>query len=103
MEKKISRRAAVGTGSKVAAGLFTSGLTSQVHGAQAQSRRIRIGQIGTRHPHAAGKLATIRALDDTFELVGVVEPDEKRRKLLAENDTYRGIRWMSQKDLLTAT
>ena len=100
MEKKISRRAAVGTGSKVAAGLFTSGLTSQVHGTQAQSRRIRIGQIGTRHPHAAGKLAAIRALDDTFELVGVVEPDEKRRKLLAKNDTYRGIRWMSQKDLL---
>ena len=42
----------------------------------AQPRRIRIGQIGTGHAHAAGKMAALRKLTDHFEVVGVVEPGE---------------------------
>ena len=29
--------------------------------------RIRVGQIGTRHAHASGKIATMRKLDELFE------------------------------------
>ena len=37
--------------------------------------RIRIGQIGLAHPHASGKLNAIQSLPETYDLVGVVEPD----------------------------
>ena len=46
-------------------------------------RRIRIGQIGTKHAHAAGKLETILKYPDVFEFVGVVEPDPQRRSSVA--------------------
>ena len=38
------------------------------------SSRIRIGQIGTKHAHASGKMATMRKFSDDYEVVGVVEP-----------------------------
>ncbi len=61
--------------------------------------RIRIGQIGTRHAHALGKLDTIRKYPDLYELVGVVEPDEARRKSLAGR--YGDVRWMAEAELLS--
>ena len=48
--------------------------------AQPIRKRIRIGQIGLAHPHASGKLNAIRSLQDTYELVGVVEPNPSFRK-----------------------
>lgn len=33
--------------------------------------RIRIGQIGTQHGHAAGKMETLRRLSDHFEVIGL--------------------------------
>ena len=42
--------------------------------------RLRIGQIGLAHPHAGGKLKAIQSLKDTFELVGVVEPNATLRR-----------------------
>jgi predicted dehydrogenase len=36
-----------------------------------QPRRIRIGQIGTQHGHAAGKMETLRRLGDHFEVAGL--------------------------------
>jgi predicted dehydrogenase len=42
--------------------------------------RIRIGQIGLGHPHASGKLNAIQSLPETYDLVGVVEPDLSLRK-----------------------
>lgn len=64
------------------------------------SSRIRIGQIGTKHAHASGKMQAIRGLDDLFEVVGVVEPDPKQREKMAGQETYRGLNWMSQQELL---
>ena len=46
--------------------------------------RLRIGQIGLAHPHAAGKLKAIQSLKDTFELVGVVEPNAALRRRAAD-------------------
>jgi predicted dehydrogenase len=61
--------------------------------------RLRIGQIGTGHAHAEGKLAAIRDSSD-FELVGVVEPDERLRLAAAARPAYRGVTWMSEAQLL---
>lgn len=36
-------------------------------------RRIKIGQIGVNHEHAGGTLATLRALPEVFDVVGVVK------------------------------
>ena len=51
----------------------------------AQAPKIKIGQIGLVHAHSRGKLGAIRALNDEFELVGVVELDEGRRKSVSGN------------------
>ena len=45
---------------------------------------IKVGQIGTKHAHAAGKLATMLDLSDVYEVVGVAEADEKQRAKVAE-------------------
>ncbi|MFO7904242.1 MAG: Gfo/Idh/MocA family protein [Planctomycetota bacterium] len=63
----------------------------------ASKRRIRIGQIGTGHAHAAGKLRTIQSLSEHYELVGVVENDPERRQRLG--DTYHGVELISEEKL----
>ena len=62
--------------------------------------KIRIGQIGTRHAHASGKIKAIRAQSGAYELIGVVEPDLKRRRRLSETNAYRGVNWMTEEELL---
>ena len=69
--------------------------------AQPAKSRIRIGQIGTAHAHAGGKMETLRASAD-FEVVGIVEPDERRRAALASGKTYGGIPMMTEDELLGA-
>lgn len=101
-ENTISRRVMVGKGFTAGAGLLTSGLLPSAHGILPATPKIRIGQIGTSHPHAAGKLAAIRGLNDIFELVGVVEPNEVQRKKIADREVYRDVTWMSQNDLLNS-
>lgn len=101
-ENRISRRLMMDRGFTATAGLITSGLLPTAHGTLPPAPRIRIGQIGTSHPHASGKLAAIRGLDDIFELVGVVEPNEAQRKKVAGKDVYRDITWMNQNDLLNS-
>ncbi len=61
---------------------------------------IKIGQIGTAHGHATGKLSTLRKLDQDYQVVGVVEPDAARRKRFEKAAAYRGLPWMSEADLL---
>ncbi len=58
--------------------------------------RIRIGQIGLAHPHATGKLNAIRSLPDTYDLVGVVEPDLSLRK------RTKGVTFVSLDQLMNA-
>lgn len=72
-----------------------------LHAAESDDR-IRIGQIGTKHAHANGKMIAMRSLSDLFDVVGVVEPDESRRKAISGTETYRGLKWMSQDELLSA-
>ena len=63
-------------------------------GIRGESGRIKIGQIGTTHSHASGKIETIRKLDDIFELVGIVEPDPERRNKAMRDTVYQGLQWM---------
>ena len=67
----------------------------------ARPPRIRIGQIGTGHAHADGKMATIRQSAD-FELVGAVEPDPVRRARAERSKVYAGVPWMTEEQLLNA-
>lgn len=60
--------------------------------------RIKIGQIGVGHAHAS-KLSVYRASDD-YEVVGVVEPDEKLRRAAESSPTYQGLKWLTRDQLL---
>jgi len=57
--------------------------------AQAAPDRLRIGQIGTEHAHAAGKMAAMRSLHEIWEVVGVTGPKG-----------YEGVKSMTVEELL---
>ena len=67
---------------------------------QAKPPRIRIGQIGTGHAHAGGKMETMLKFSDLYEVVGCVEPDAKRREAAAKSKSYAGVAWMTEEQLL---
>ncbi len=63
--------------------------------------RIKVGQIGTKHAHAGGQIATLRALPDLYDFVGYVEPDESRYKQVADTAVYRGAKRLTEKELFS--
>lgn len=69
---------------------------------QARPPRIRIGQIGTKHAHAAGKMAAIRNLPDLFEIVGIVEPDTQWREVAQREKAFQGLTWLTEEQLLNS-
>lgn len=78
-------------------------LASSISGYSADpNSEIKIGQIGTQHGHASGKVKAIRNQPETYELVGVVEPDAARRRELANDKTYLGVNWMTEEQLLNS-
>jgi predicted dehydrogenase len=82
-------------GASLVAGALSGGLP-----ARAQSKsRIRVGQIGTGHAHAAGKMGALRASQD-FEIVGIVEADPDRRAAAEKSQTYQGVTWLTEEQLL---
>jgi predicted dehydrogenase len=68
--------------------------------ADATPKKIKVGQIGTAHAHASGKMATLRKLTDDYEVVGVVEPDAALREAARQQATYRDLPWMTEEELL---
>ncbi len=68
--------------------------------AETPTGKIRIGQIGTKHPHASGKMSAMRGLVDLYDVVGVVEPDAERRSAVANSEAYHGLTWMTEDQLL---
>lgn len=67
---------------------------------QGNRPRLRIGQIGTKHAHASGKMQTIRGLSDLFDVVGVVESDEARWTEVKNRPAYRGLKRLNEHELL---
>lgn len=65
----------------------------------ADKPRIKIGQIGTGHAHASGKMAVYRASKD-FEVVGLAEPDAKRRAFAARSRVYNDVPLVTVEQLL---
>lgn len=62
--------------------------------------RIRIGQLGIGHNHAADKMAALRKLTDQFEVVGVAEPNPEWRRKRESDPAYRGLPWLTEEELL---
>jgi len=65
------------------------------------ARRIKVGQIGTKHAHAGGQIHTLRALSDLYDFVGYVEPDESRYKQIADTTVYQGAKRLTEKELFS--
>ena len=66
-----------------------------------EKRPIRIGQIGTGHAHASGKMDVYRASSD-FDVIGIAEPDDDLWENASKRKTYQGISRMSVDELLAA-
>lgn len=62
---------------------------------------VRVGQIGTKHAHAGGKMATLRKFPELFEVIGVAESDVEQRKRMQDSPTCRGLQWMTEAELLS--
>ncbi|MEX0818740.1 MAG: Gfo/Idh/MocA family oxidoreductase, partial [Pirellulaceae bacterium] len=95
----VNRRAFVKQSTAAAASLAVAGY----HLAAAESLKIKVGQVGTKHAHASGKMAAMRKFNDLYEVVGIVEPDERRRQQLQDSATYRDLKWMSEEELLNTS
>ncbi|MDG2220960.1 MAG: Gfo/Idh/MocA family oxidoreductase [Rubripirellula sp.] len=92
-ELTLNRRTLLSSAA-VTAGCLANGL----HAAEGNQQKIRIGQIGVGHAHAA-KLSVYRNSAD-YEVVGIVEPDPVRRKQAQSHAAFRDLPWMTQEQLL---
>ena len=63
-------------------------------------KRIKIAQIGVRHEHANGKMATMRTMPDEFEIVGVCAESPADRETFGKHSCYEGLNWMSREEIL---
>lgn len=106
--REIRRREFIRIAGPATLGLATSAGLARASGRQparaeertGPTRPVKIGQIGTGHAHASGKMSTFRKLNSDYEVVGVVEPDAKRRQAVANHSAYRGLKWMTEDELL---
>jgi predicted dehydrogenase len=64
-------------------------------------KKVKIGQIGICHEHAAGKMDTLRKMPDVFEIVGVVDDRTTTAARFAGDDLkpYEGLKWMTEEEL----
>jgi predicted dehydrogenase len=94
----LSRRSALATlaGSALALG------TSRVFSAEAPAGRVRIGQIGTAHSHAAGKMESVRGMPDIYEVAGVAEENEARRAAAQKSRAFAGLTFLGEAELLAS-
>lgn len=84
-------------GHTIAAGVAASSIVHSGYVCAGETpRKIKVGQIGTAHAHASGKMDALRKLTDHYEVVGVVEPDPALREAARRQATYRDLPWMSE-------
>ncbi len=63
--------------------------------------RIKIGQIGTSHEHAGGKMKSLRAMPEIYEVVGVVDDRHSPAAKFpgADMSSYEGLTWMTEDEI----
>ncbi len=68
-------------------------------------KKVKIGQIGICHEHAAGKIVSLRCLPDVFEVVGVVDDRASTSVRFAGADLkpYEGLKWMTEEELFNVS
>ncbi|MDA3924121.1 MAG: Gfo/Idh/MocA family oxidoreductase [Kiritimatiellae bacterium] len=99
-ETPFSRRTFLTASGLAAAGAVLPGSSSAaMDEVSAKKQPIKIGQIGTANQHAY-KMGTLRKLKDLFEVVGFVEDDPKLRAKALKNGTFKGLKVMSEAELL---
>ncbi len=88
------------TGAGVAAvGASLAASTSRAAGAKPE--KIKIGQIGTGHAHAAGVFTQLLEVTDEYEVVGLVENDPERRAKLTGR--YLDVPLLTEEELLNTS
>ena len=70
-------------------------------GSESDMKKVKIGQIGVCHEHAAGKINSLRGMPDVFEIIGVVDDRGSRSAKFAGGDLkpYEGLKWMTEEEL----
>ena len=62
--------------------------------------RIKIGQIGIGHNHAAENMNALRSLSEVYDVIGVVESDPEWKQKRGTLKAYEGLNWMTEEELL---
>lgn len=78
--------------------LTTTSAFAATSALKAAPSRLRIGQIGTEHAHASGKMGALRSLPDLWEVAGLVEPDASRLSV-TQSEPYAGVPVLSEAEL----
>jgi predicted dehydrogenase len=91
----LDRRTFLGSAALVSAAAL---LRPRVVFGAAEKPKIKLGQIGTGHAHA-DKLGVYRRSAD-YEVIGIVEPDEKRWAAVKEHAAYKDLPRMTEEQLL---
>jgi predicted dehydrogenase len=73
-----------------------------VFGAAAGAAVLKIGQIGTKHLHAAGKMSGLRSLPDHWTVVGLVDSNGGAGTS-TRDEVYRGLPLMTEAELLAVS
>jgi predicted dehydrogenase len=84
-------------GGLLAAPLFGPLARAEQGAGRARPPRIKIGQIGVGHAHAT-KLSVHRQSQD-YDVVGLVEPDDRLREEAKSKEAFRGLPWMNREQL----
>ena len=104
VNKSLSRRefskCSLAAMAPLATSSFVASQLNQVSLGQS-SRRIRVGQIGTKHGHAGGKWEAIKKLSEQFELVGIVEEDPTQLERAKGSKSFADCNWMTTEQLLS--
>jgi predicted dehydrogenase len=68
-------------------------------------KKIKIGQIGVCHEHAAGKMNSLRKIPEVFEIVGVVDDRASTAAKFAGGDLkpYENLKWMTEDELFNTS
>jgi predicted dehydrogenase len=93
MTIRFSRRSCLAS-----AGLAVWGCSRWTHAAEKPP--LRIGQIGTRHSHASGKMEALRHLTQLYQVIGIAENDPKSAENAKRNKAYAELAWHEEAALL---